>query len=449
MAKVKPLYKKGDRYDIKNYRPMSLISVFAKLLERLMFNRMISFLSQNKLFTEVQNGFRKGKCIDTAIQSFIEVVQESLDKGLHTIGIFIDLTKAYDILNHILLLDKLSFYGIRGTVNSWFKSYLTDRRQFIEIKQSDSSNVREIKHSVPQGSVLGLLFLLYINDLLSNIHCTKLVMFADDINVLITDRDEGMHQSKVFTELESWFNRNSLVINVDKTAVMSFHNKQSKILVKPKITLNKINLVYTAETKFLGIYITETLRWNSHVQLLATKLSTVSYMIKSLRETLSHYMIQNIYFTKFAIPFKVWYTILGGNGGEVNVRIFRIQKRVIRLMVGVSSRTSCGQLFKEMNVLTLTLLYILELTCFIRKYCQYLELNSHVHNHNTRRKMDIHVQSYKADIYKKSIVNMGTKVYNELPSYIKEIDNYKAFKKELKLFLLCHTFYSVEEFIVL
>jgi hypothetical protein len=102
-----------------------------------------------------------------------------------------------------------------------------------------------------------------------------------------------------------------------------------------------------------------------------------------------------------------------------------------------------------MSVLTLASLYILELTCFIRKYCQYLELNSHVHNHNTRKKMDIHVQSHKTDIYKKSVLNMETKVYNKLPSYIKEIDHYKAFKKQQKLFLLRHTFYSVEKIIVL
>ena len=122
----------------------------------------------------------------------------------------------------------------------------------------------------------------------------------------------------------------------------------------------------------------------------------------------------------------------GGFGGELNTRILRIQRRVIRSKVGVSSRTSCGQLFKELNILTLASLYILEVICFIRKYCQSVELNSNVHTYNTRRKMDIHIQSHNTEIFKKSVINMGTKVYNKLPGYIKEIDSYKVFKKKLK-----------------
>jgi hypothetical protein len=212
---VKPIYK-GDRYDIQNYRPISIIPVFAKLLEKLMYNRIISFLYENKNFTEAQKGFRKGKCIERAVQTFIERIQEALDKQVHTIGIFIDLTKAYDVLNHKLLLEKLTSYGIRRTTNSWFKSYLTNRRQFIEINQSDSSNVMvnryrssfmEIKQGMPQGSVLGLLlFLLYINDLPLNIYGANLVMFDDDINVLITNSDVGALQNKidrVIPELEN------------------------------------------------------------------------------------------------------------------------------------------------------------------------------------------------------------------------------------------------------
>ena len=228
-----------------------------------------------------------------------------------TVGIFIDLTKAYDVLNHKLLLAKLYSCGIRGTTYSWFRSYLTNRRQFVEINQSDSSNVMvnryrssflEIKQGVPQGWVLGLLlFLLYINDGPLNIHSANLVMFADDINVLITDSDVGALQIKidrVIAELETWFNRSDLIINVSNTGVMSFYNRQTSFLVKPKVAFNKMNLDYIIEMKFLGIYITETLKWNSHVQSLARKLSKVSFMIKSL-EILSPSMIQNIYFTKF------------------------------------------------------------------------------------------------------------------------------------------------------
>jgi hypothetical protein len=116
-------------------------------------------------------------------------------------------------------------------------------------------------------------------------------------------------------------------------------------------------------------------------------------------------------------------------------------------MSGVSSRTSCRQLFKELKILTLASLYIFEITCYIRKYCQSLEQNYQIHQHNTRRKLDIHVNTQKTELYRKSVINMGTRVYNNLPKYLKEISDYKAFKKELKTFLLFQSFYSLEEFI--
>jgi len=117
-------------------------------------------------------------------------------------------------------------------------------------------------------------------------------------------------------------------------------------------------------------------------------------------------------------------------------------------MAAVSS-TYCRQPFKELNVLTLVSLYMMEITCHIRKHHQFVDLNSNIHAHNTGRKMDIHIQSYNTDLYKRNVINMETKLYNELTGYIKEIDSYKTFKKELKLLLLLHSFYSVEEFIAL
>jgi hypothetical protein len=311
-AKITPLYKKGDRYDVQNYRPISIISVFAKLLERLICKRLMLFFQENGVLTETQYGFRKGKCLEIAVHAFIEKIQEALDNKVHSVGIFIDLTKAYDTLNHKILLEKLSSYGIRGITNLWFKSYLSNRRQYIEIKHSDSSNnnVRKIRSSykekklgVPQGSVLGpLLFLLYTNDLPLNINEANLIMYADDINILIMDSDVSvLHRKieKVIQDLEWWFNRNDLIINVKKTGIMSFHNRQVKVPKKPQVTLNGSPLEYVPDLKFLGIHITETLNWNIHLQTLAHKLSKLSFMIKSLKEILSPYMIRHIYFTKF------------------------------------------------------------------------------------------------------------------------------------------------------
>jgi hypothetical protein len=162
---------------------------------------------------------------------------------------------------------------------------------------------------------------------------------------------------------------------------LSLHNRQSNFSGKPQVSFNKIQLNYTGEIKFLSIYITETLKWNCNVQLLASKLSKISFMIKSSKGILSSYMIQNIYFTKFQ---GLGYCFgVGGMGRELNIRIFRTQKKVIRSMVGITSRTSRRQVFKKLNRLTLALLYTLQVTCFIRIYCQSLELNSNIHKHNT------------------------------------------------------------------
>jgi hypothetical protein len=201
-------------------------------------NRAVSFLNKHNLITSVQNGFHANKSTYTAIQSFIAEILNSLDSKHLAVGLFLDLSKAFDIINHDRLLAKFKLYGLRGKSHEWMTSYLTKRFQYVEIyyqahvsscSKSFTSNLNEIKHSVPQGSVLGpLLLLLFINDLPDALPLVKVVLFADDTNILLINNSiEALNGKikKVIDQLESWFNDNQLVINTDKTKALFFHRK--------------------------------------------------------------------------------------------------------------------------------------------------------------------------------------------------------------------------------
>jgi len=171
-------------------------------------------------------------------------------------------------------------------------------------------------------------------------------------------------------------------------------------------------------------------------------------MIKYLKGILCLNFIQNIYFTKFHSLLRFGILCWRVAGGELISKILSIQKRVIRLIAGVKPRTPCRQLFKELNILTIVSLYIVEVESYLRKHHQIAELKPNVHTYNTQRQRDIHIQSYKTDLHKRSVVNMESKLYNKHPDYIK-VESYKTFRKELNSFLLPHAFYSVEEFLAL
>ena len=356
IAKVIPIFKnKGDRLTVSNYRPISLLSNINKIFEKLVYSRLYSFLDLHKCIYELQFGFRANHSTNHALLSLTESIRDALDNGKFACGIFIDLQKAFDTVDHRILLRKLEYYGIRGLSNNWFKSYLTNRQQYVSIN-GYNSNKKPMLYGVPQGSVLGpLLFLIYINDLNIAIKFSKTHHFADDTNLLFADKSLKKIQKFVNLDLKllcCWLKANKISLNASKTELIVFRDPRRKSGHELKIKIDGKKLVPSKFVKYLGILIDCHLTWNVHTVELKTKLSRAVGMLSKIRHYVKIETLINIYYGIFSSLMRYGSQIWGQLNSAVK-KIQVIQNKAIRIMNFTSNRAPSSPLFRKCNILKL------------------------------------------------------------------------------------------------
>ena len=332
IAKVKPLYKKGDNFCLNNYRPISLLPIISKIFERVMFTQLYSYLNANNLLSEQQYGFRSQHSTELACVKLVDYITTEMDnkKKIKTpTAIFLDLSKAFDTLNFNILLNKLQYYGIDGISLSLIRSYLTDRFQYVQFESSES-DLLEIKTGIPQGSILGLLFLsIMINDLVNSSNKFKLLMYADDTTIYFNLEDFPIENREVLinNELEKvnkWLKLNKLAVNVDKTKSMLFHKRRPVTPIQFSMNNRIIDVVQYFN--YLGIMLDADMSWKTHVAMVRNKLSRINGILHRLKYIYPQSILITLYKSLF-VPHINYGSLLWGHAGGT---LDQIQKKAVR-----------------------------------------------------------------------------------------------------------------------
>ena len=400
LAKVVPVFKKDNPHQLGNYRPISLLPAISKIFEKVVYTQVYEYLNEYNLLYKSQYGFRKKHSCELAAMEVTDKIFNNLDKKKLPLAVFIDLSKAFDTIDHQILLHKLEHYGIRGTALKWFKSYLTDRQQYVQYKDKTSEK-SDIITGVPQGSILGpLLFIIYVNDIAKITNKFHFTIYADDTtliepictfshpsaeNIITLTKEINLELDKIV----QWMALNKLSLNVKKTKMMIFHYKQKSTKnLTPKLKINNAIIEKVKEFKFLGITIDEHMSWKAHSQKVACKIGHVIGTMKRLKKFLPTQILRTLY-NSLVLPHLTYGIILWGKHLK---RINKLQKWAIRTVINGKYNSHTEPILKKLKLLKVSDIYKLTAIKIFHKYKndelpEYFDnfFETHTHRYNTRK----------------------------------------------------------------
>ena len=353
IGRITPVYKnKGSKQLFENFRPISILPIFGKIFEKLIYTRLYDFLTKNKLIYSKQFGFRKGHSCSHALNYSASQLTAALADKKHVIGIFIDLSKAFDTISHEKLLVKLSNSGIRGNAHDLLQSYLTNRTQYTQFL-NESSDPLPIKYGVPQGSILGpLLFLIYVNDIVNCSTEGEFILYADDTNIFVignTMTEVFEKANRIIHNVNTYMQSNLLHINLSKCNFMYFEPNASRTLNSiigpyftpiPSLTLNGLEIKRVSEAKFLGVIIDEQLSWQPQIDSVSRKLASCIGALYRIQDHVPKALHKQLYHALFESHMTYCISVWGGQSFNKLNKLFIIQKHCVRMLFSNPNKKS-------------------------------------------------------------------------------------------------------------
>ena len=437
LARVTPIFKSGDCHDPNNFRPVSVLPALSKILEKVMHKKLNSFLEKNKILCDSQYGFRNSRDTEAAALDIVTDIQLKIDKNEKCCLLSLDLRKAFDTVDHNILLNILWNYGIRGKIYNWFKNYLENRKQYVKINGYISSK-KQIICGVPQGSVLGpILFLIYINSITNLKLNGKITLFADDTTIIYFGKKISDIKYEILQDLkiiQDWLNSKKLTINFDKSSYM-FLSKNQLSENTTDIKFNNNSIKYRKCVKFLGLHIDENLSWKNHITNLRNSLSHLVGVLFKVRYYIPLIHLKKIYYALFYSKIQYLISIWGSANMTILNPLNKLQNKVLKCIHKLPFLEPTINLYKPLGYLNLEDLYKAKICIFIHSMILktkitniYLKEINVLHNHQTRQENMLQTIRFKSNIGQKSLIYNGIINYNKLPKELKKIHRLDVLK---------------------